>query len=298
MTSVESAVQEFLLACEADGLKESTIRWYRSILGQFSKRHGHLASKEMTAHEMRQYLSALRKREYSPDTVDDVTRALHRFWKWTAQEYNLLNPMRNIRYPEQPKPKKPKAASLETVIAMFDATAGGMNTTRDRAILAFTLDSGCRAGGICTLRTENMDLENGFATVIEKGDKERTVYFRPVTRALLQDWMNEREKEVDEFFYNVYTLEALRPNSLYLLFKRLARRAGVKGASNPHSLRHRFSIEFLKNGGSIVFLARILGHDSVDTTARHYAFFMNEEVQEAHSKFSPLNHLNLFKQEN
>lgn len=92
--------------------------------------------------------------------------------------------------------------------------------------------------------------------------------------------------------------EALRPNSLYLLFKRLARRAGVRGKFNPHGWRHAFSVEFLKNGGNIAFLARILGHDSVDTTIRHYAMFMVEEVQAAHEQYSPLSHLNLFKQEN
>lgn len=294
MTSVESAVSEFLLACAAEGLKETTIRWYRSILGQFSKRHGQLAVKEMTPHEMRVYLAGLRNLEYSPDTVDDVTRALHRFWKWAAQEYDIRNPMRSIRYPQQPRAKTPKAVSLEDVIAMFRAAEGTPATMRDQAILAFTLDTGCRAGGVCTVRLVDVDMQRRKAIVTEKGSKTRSVPFTVTTAALLQRWIDHRQN-VETLFYNINTWEPLRPNGLYQLFKRLGRRAGAKGHTNPHSFRHLFGKEYIKAGGDIVTLARILGHESVDTTADHYAIFTADEVSEAHEKFSPIKQV--FKQE-
>lgn len=287
MISIESAVAEFLLSCAAEGLADSTIRWYRSILGRYADRFKVVSADQMTPHEVRQYLVAMRNLEYSPDTVDDVTRALHRFWKWTALEYEVKNPMRSIRYPAQPKAKKPKAVSLDTVIAMFNAASTGLNPVRDRAIIAFALDTGCRAGGICTVLASDVDIAQRKAIVIEKGSKTRSVPFTKVTAALLQDWLDARAP-ADVLFYSSDTWEALRPNSLYLLFKRIAKRAGVKGRFNPHGFRHLFGKEYIKAGGDIVTLARIMGHDSVDTTADHYAIFTNDEIAEAHERFSPV----------
>jgi len=298
VTSLDQAAKEFILSCEAEGLKETTIRWYQSILTRFVLHHPGANLEEVDAHQIRLYLKGLRTAEYAPDSVNDYTRALHRFWRWVHQEYDLRNPMRSIRYPQQLKVRTPKAVSIEAVIAMFHAAQkGGMSPTRDMAILAFALDTGCRAGGICTLLRRDVDLKLRRAIVTEKGDKTRVVPFSKVTAALLEDWIDERNEGIAVFFYSLSTWEALRPNSLYLLFKRIARRAGLRERANPHAWRHRFSISYIQAGGDIYTLSRILGHESVDTTARHYAIFTDQEVSEAHEKYSPINSLDMFKQE-
>lgn len=298
MTSLDSAASEFILSCEAEGLKDTTIRWYRSILTRFVDHHPNCELEAITTHEIRLYLKNLRTAEYAPESVNDYTRALHRFWRWSHQEYELKNPMRSIRYPQALKSRTPKAVSIDAVIAMFQAAQLGESSARDMAILAFALDTGCRAGGICTLLRRDVDLQLRRAIVTEKGSKTRVVPFSKVTAALLLDWMNERDEGVPVLFYSLNTWEALRPNSLYLLFKRIARRAGLRERSNPHAWRHRFSISYIQAGGDIYTLSRILGHESVDTTAKHYAIFTDQEVSEAHEKYSPINRLDMFKQEN
>lgn len=289
MTSINSAVSEFILSCQAEGLADSTIRWYRSILTRFAERHAHVPLHQVTPHEMREYLAGMRKLEYSPDSVDDYTRALHRFWKWAILEHEgLRNPMRSMKYPQTPKPKQPKAAELSDVIAMFRAAEGSTSTVRDQAILAFTLDTGCRAGGVCSVRVADVDMERRKAIVTEKGSKTRSVVFTKVTAVLLHRWIEHRQ-DVEVLFYNLHTWEPLRPNGLLQLFKRLGRRAKVTGHSNPHSFRHTFGKEYVKAGGDVITLARIMGHESVDTTADHYAVFTNDEIAVAHEKYSPIN---------
>lgn len=49
--------------------------------------------------------------------------------------------------------------------------------------------------------------------------------------------------------------------------------------------------EYLKQGGSLPALARILGHKSIDTTARYYAVYGASELAEVHDAHSPLNSL-------
>jgi integrase/recombinase XerD len=123
--------------------------------------------------------------------------------------------------------------------------------------------------------------------VTEKGSKTRAVTFTEVTAALLAAWLDIRQKEVKEVFYNLDTLEPLTRNGLYQALRRMARRAGITGRFNPHSFRHAFAREYIKAGGDIVTLSMLMGHRETSTTARHYLIFSNREVIEAHEKYSP-----------
>jgi integrase/recombinase XerD len=54
----------------------------------------------------------------------------------------------------------------------------------------------------------------------------------------------------------------------------------------PHTLRHSFSVQFLRNGGDIFSLQKILGHSSLDIT-RHYAELADSDVEKKMKAFSP-----------
>lgn len=72
------------------------------------------------------------------------------------------------------------------------------------------------------------------------------------------------------------------------MIKRLKKRAGIKGRVNPHSFRHGFAVEYIKAGGDVATLAKLLGHRNINTTAAFYALFTQNELSEMHNKFSPL----------
>ncbi|HEX2621632.1 MAG TPA: hypothetical protein VHL11_15850 [Phototrophicaceae bacterium] len=48
---IKTAVDEFVLSCEADGLKSKTIRWYRSLLTELIKTVV-LPLDDVTTHDM------------------------------------------------------------------------------------------------------------------------------------------------------------------------------------------------------------------------------------------------------
>ncbi|MCU0476789.1 MAG: tyrosine-type recombinase/integrase, partial [Anaerolineae bacterium] len=77
-------------------------------------------------------------------------------------------------------------------------------------------------------------------------------------------------------------------SGVHQMLKRLKAKAGVSGRVNPHSFRHNFAREYLRNGGEVVTLARLLGHEDVNTTAAFYAVFSKDELQSQHMKFSPI----------
>lgn len=286
---LEQAIAEFLLSNNADGLRRTTDSWYASILGRF-ERGVDCDLESITTNDMRRYLVGIQMEYKSESTIGGHKRALHRFWSWSAKEYRIPNPMDNIRYPRKPRPV-PRAATLEDFEAMFRATRPDEMGTRDRAILLFLLDTGCRAAGLCGLKVNDLFFDAGRAIVTEKGGKPRQVYFGALTARHLQNWALVRQPS--EWFFYGHCPNPLTPNGLRQITKRLAKKAGVKGRFNPHAIRHLFAQKYVWNTGDLSTLSRLMGHSSISTTSDYYLVFTENDLMRRHEEFSPVNNLNL-----
>lgn len=299
---LSAAVLEFLVALQADGLSPATVKWYRSILRSLVQQHPHDELTSLSAVTLRAYIVKLRDRLTYTDapqkprqnrkmalaSVDSHVTALHSFWAWCAREYDIPNPMANIRRAPRRSPEV-KAISPENFVKLFEATSDRVAGVRDRALLAFLADTGCRLGGVVSLKLDDLDVEGCRALVREKGNKTRTVVFTSITARFLASWLSVRSKRTGYVFTSVvYPHNPLSKDGVEQILKRLKHRAGVTGRVNPHSFRHAFAREYLRRGGDIVTLARLLGHSDVNTTAAYYAVFSQDELAELHEKYSPL----------
>lgn len=286
---LNDAIAEFLIAQEADGSSASTINWYKSILGKFLQHLGNIEIKTISTADIRKYIIWARG-EYAPDTAHAHIRVQHKFWKWCQAEYDLANPMRNIKYPDQPKQRQPKAIATEDIVRLFMATSDDIPGARDRAILALLADTGCRVGGIISVKVDDIDIEKQQMVVTEKGNRSRIVVFTPFTLEILARWLTVRS-QAETLFYNLQSMQPLTPSGLQQILKRLKKKAGIKGRTNPHSFRHGFAREYLKAGGDLVTLQRLMGHAEISTTGSYYAIFTTEEIAEHHEEFSQIRHL-------
>lgn len=313
--TVTLALSEFIFACKADGLADTTIDWYSGILSAFAERFNGLNIEQFRANDLRVYLAELRatdgksygrgrkqhtSRKPAAETVRSYHRALNRFFNWCMREYDLdpaTNPMLKIAKPRSPK-REPKAVSLDDLFKLLEATDKDIKGIRDRAMIAFLADTGCRAGGMLSLKIENLDMgrvANGQvinrAIVTEKGEKTRVAPFGEGVANLIRAWLDVRPVEATTVFCSLGTNHFAKPltiSGLHRTLLKLKEKAGVTGRVNPHSFRHGFAREYLRNGGDLATLAQLMGHSNVMVTAAFYAVYTADELARQHDKYSPL----------
>lgn len=305
--NLSDALESFLQAAKADGLSDKTVIWYSAMLRPMVASLDVQDVADVTTANLRGYIVSLRERTtrhghqrpaqeggLSAESIASNVRALHRFWRWASDEYDIDNPARKIKHPGKGKstPKGIIPADMSALLRAALQNDDMAAAARDAAIIALLADSACRAGGLLSLDVKDVDLEKRTAIVLEKGNKLRRIYFLPFTALALARWIALRPAVSETALFVALkhgaVLGRLKYSGLYEALKRIARRAGVQGRFNPHSFRHGFARDYLLNGGDLATLAQLLGHSSVTTTAHYYALFEQSQLAAQHDKFSPM----------
>ena len=77
----------------------------------------------------------------------------------------------------------------------------------------------------------------------------------------------------------------LTPRSIQRIVEKYAIKAGIVGKNvSPHTLRHSYATDLLRNGADIRSVQSMLGHSSV-TTTQIYTHVTDKQLREVHKKF-------------
>lgn len=125
--------------------------------------------------------------------------------------------------------------------------------------------TGCRISE--ARKMKKSDLSRGYCEVKTKGNKVRRILFPDNFISELTDFYST----IDSDFLFYQTLDknkAMSASRFTSLIKDAADHAGIpRAVVYPHSFRHMFAINFLKNNGDLSLLADLLGHENIATTA-------------------------------
>ena len=78
--------------------------------------------------------------------------------------------------------------------------------------------------------------------------------------------------------------ERLSPRGVQSVLKRLTRRLPFH--VSPHILRHTFATEYLRAGGDLESIRRIMGHSTLAVT-QIYLDLVRDDLVESHRSYSP-----------
>jgi site-specific recombinase XerD len=278
---LSEAIDKLCLATLANDGSPRTARDYREKLGHLLSFLGDVDIEQITLSSLRQYVVDMKNRSMiyndhptrdaqvqplSPFTVAGRIRVFKRLFSFLVQEGWLEhNPAERIKTPN-PKRVRPKGIKYSNFLALVESIEGNKPIDkRDLAIIMFLFDTACRVGGLCRLAVEDIDLENGRALVLEKGDKPRPVFFEKETARALANWLAVRPHDKGPWLFVSFRTKSdrLTERGVSHMLNRRARLVGLKGPSNPHAFRHGFAIYYVMDGGDMGSLKGILGHSDV-----------------------------------
>jgi site-specific recombinase XerD len=220
-----------------------------------------------------------------PATVANRIRALKVLSTWCVDEgYLAADPLARLRRPSVPRTAIIPFSEAQ-VRALLEAAPPPLAIT-----LQILLDTGLRiseAVGLCS-----DDVLEGFLRVTGKGGHERVVPVGRTLEAALRRYRDRGRPGPRGAGRDALLLSRSRrpqtARSVYSSMRRAAAAAGVEGVRvSPHTCRHTFAITFLRNGGNLLALQRILGHQDL-AMVRRYAELVASDLAAAQATASPL----------
>lgn len=165
--------------------------------------------------------------------------------------------------------------------------------SRNKAIIFLLLDTGLRVSELCSISLKDLDLKGQHVNVMGKGDKERQLPFSSRTAQAIYKYVGLRAaaRPEDPLFLSRGKRRLGREELAHTL-SNIGKRAKVNGRVHPHRFRHTFAINYLRNGGDVYTLQKMLGHSTMEM-CRRYLALAQVDLETAHRRASPVDNWKL-----
>ena len=255
-----------------EDMNDELIRKYRLYLNRLSDSNGKPLKKVTQNYHviaLRAFLKYLAKRDIKTVSAEKVELG-----KQEERQVTFLEPNELERFL-----RAPSGTSVADL--------------RDRAMLETLFSTGLRVSELCSLNRDDIDTKRGEFGVRGKGSKIRVVFLSDGAKASLSTYLDKRADADEALFIRVpqnesfekYEKLRLTPRSVQRIIKKYAIAAGIIGKKvSPHSLRHSFATDLLRNGADIRSVQAMLGHSSI-TTTQIYTHVTDKQLREVHEKF-------------
>lgn len=297
-----SAIHRYLQFLETEENKSSlTIRNYRQSLDLLTKLLPIKTVNDFDKHVVRDFKQALHSsrtrmnKDLAIRTMNHHLTVLRAFLRYLIQEEELdvYPPDRVKRFKEDPRQVKVlNAEELERLMQAPDLEKReGM---RDRAILELFFSTGLRLQELRSLSCKDINFQTREISVRGKRGKIRVVFLSDRAADALRLYMGSRTDHLSPLFIrNPERATLVMPPgeefrlsriSIYTIVKKYALKAGIVTDPSPHTLRHSFATDLLRNGADLRSVQELLGHKDLSTT-QIYTHVTNPQLKEVHRKF-------------
>lgn len=143
---------------------------------------------------------------------------------------------------------------------------------RNRAMIETMYSCGLRVSELCSLKMEDLFLNEGFIRVTGKGSKQRLVPISERAVHEIDNWLKDRchvDIRPGAEPYLFLSIRRGRPISRIMVFdivRDLTAKAGISKTVSPHTFRHSFATHLLEGGANLRAIQCMLGHEKISTT--------------------------------
>lgn len=165
---------------------------------------------------------------------------------------------------------------------------------RDKAIMELFFSTGLRLEELRSLNVKDLNFDTREISVRGKRGKIRVVFLSDRAVESLREYLEARLDDLTPLFIrNMEKAQNEMPPgeefrlsriSVYNVVKKYALLAGVVSDPSPHTLRHSFATDLLRNGADLRSVQELLGHADLSTT-QIYTHVTNPQLKDVHQRY-------------
>ena len=312
LNQIRELIREFLEYCEIEKNRSNlTLRNYQHYLerfAQFCTEQNIIQPQQIKLETIRSYrLYINRLRDSKGKQLKLVTQnyhviAIRAFLKYLAKRDIDTLASEKIELAKNPSREVSvlEADQLGRIFQAVESESEPLLRARDKAILLTLFASGIRISELVALKRGSINLKTNEFTVRGKGDKLRLAFLSPAATGAITAYLKLRTDNNPALFIShgrgssAQTItkqisgqsesEGLTARSVQRMIRKYATAAGIMQKVSPHTFRHSFATDLLRNGADIRSVQTMLGHASI-TTTQIYTHITNQGLREIHKKF-------------
>lgn len=231
---------------------------------------------EVQSADIQAFLTFLQEKGYTPKSLSrklNSTRTFYRFLK--VNEYITDDPSLLVAHPKY-ELSAPRVLTPLEYRALRDAASVD---ARIYAIIEVLLQTGIRIGELAGLRMEDVS-DNALHIGVYEGHAARDVQVNRRAKDALKRYLAIRPKTENSHVFVTKTGKPFLVRNIRDAVERYFRKAGITGAK-INDLRHTFVAHHLRNGISLIFLSKALGHKRLSSTERYLQYIKDAKSSES-----------------
>ena len=227
---------------------------------------------EVRPHHITHFIGHLHQHGLKPKSIQRAVSAVRSFFSYLVKTESVQqNPAAGAVIPKVAH-KLPTVLDPDQASALFDkpdttSTPVNPKDLRDQAILEILYGSGLRLSEAVGLNISDLDLPQGYARVVGKGNKVRNAPLGRQCILALQRWLAVHpHHDLQAPLFTGRGAQRIAPRTIQQRLKRIAVDRLGTNQLHPHMLRHSFATHMLESSGDLRAVQELLGHADIATT--------------------------------
>ena len=267
---MKAAIDRFKQYVEQRYPDRSTSKHYMSDLAIFHQIIGDVHPQTITPKIISDFVEMQSNQGLKGSTINRRLSALSSFFEFLifeTEDDGWSNPVQWKRHSIRSGHHLPRDVSDQIVSQLLAV----IDDPRDQAIIGLMINAGLRVGEVVELQLNDLHPleQSGLARlrVHGKGDKERVVWLTAEVVHHIQQWMQQRPQSKSPYLFLNQHRRPLSVSGVQFRLKQYCQQAGVQ--LSCHQLRHTFARRLVEHNMPIDSLAKLLGHNDLQTTQRY-----------------------------